>query len=162
MKIGDDMPDSQEQFKKLLKQNGLKVTTQRVAILEVLSSRPGMHLTAEEIYDYVREKYPEIGIATVYRTIQVLSELNLIDKLNLDDGYVRYEIGKQSNEEPGHHHHHLICLECGSVYAFQDDLLEKLEERIMEAMGFLVKDHEVKLYGHCSACREKGTSNQSV
>ncbi len=64
------MPENQEQFKSLLKQNGLKVTTQRVAILEVLNSRPGKHLTAEEIYDYVRKKYPEIGIATVYRTIQ--------------------------------------------------------------------------------------------
>ncbi len=162
MKIGDDMPDSQEQFKSLLKQNGLKVTTQRVAILEVLSSRPGMHLTAEEIYDYVREKYPEIGIATVYRTIQVLSELNLIDKLNLDDGYVRYEISKGSSEDASHHHHHLICLECGTVYAFQDDLLEKLEERIMETMEFQVVDHEVKLYGHCIKCRKKVTGNESV
>jgi Fur family ferric uptake transcriptional regulator len=162
MKIGDDMPDSQEQFKSLLKQNGLKVTTQRVAILEVLSSRPGMHLTAEEIYDYVREKYPEIGIATVYRTIQVLSELNLIDKLNLDDGYVRYEISKGSSEEACHHHHHLICLECGRVYAFQDDLLEKLEERIMETMGFHVVDHEVKLYGHCSNCKMKNTGSESI
>ncbi len=153
MKIGDEMPENQEQFKNLLKQNGLKVTSQRVAILEVLDSRPGKHLTAEEIYDYVREKYPEIGIATVYRTIQVLSELNLIDKLNLDDGYVRYEISKGSKEETSHHHHHLICVNCGSVFAFQDDLLETLEERIMDTMGFCVVDHEVKLYGHCSACQ---------
>jgi Fur family ferric uptake transcriptional regulator len=158
MKIGDDMPENQEQFKNLLKQNGLKVTTQRVAILEVLDCRPGKHLTAEEIYDYVREKFPEIGIATVYRTIQVLSELNLIDKLNLDDGYVRYEISKGSKEETSHHHHHLICLDCGNVYAFQDDLLETLEERIMETMGFQVVDHEVKLYGHCKACR----ANKSI
>ncbi len=152
------MPEKQEQFKNLLKQNGLKVTTQRVAILEVLDCRPGKHLTAEEIYDYVREKFPEIGIATVYRTIQVLSELNLIDKLNLDDGYVRYEISKGSQEETSHHHHHLICLDCGNVYAFQDDLLETLEERIMDTMGFEVVDHEVKLYGHCKACR----ANKSI
>ncbi len=152
MKIGDDMPESQEQFKNLLKQNGLKVTTQRVAILEVLNSRPGKHLTAEEIYDYVKKKYPDIGIATVYRTIQVLSDLNLIDKLNLDDGYVRYEINKGNKKEASHHHHHLICLDCGTVYAFQDDLLETLEERINETMGFQVVDHEVKLYGHCKKC----------
>lgn len=155
MKIGDNMPEDQEQFKLLLKQNGLKVTTQRVAILEVLNSRPGIHLTAEEIYDYVKKKYPEIGIATVYRTIQVLSELNLIDKLNLDDGYVRYEISKTGNESACHHHHHLICLDCGTIYAFQDDLLEILEERIRETMGFEVVDHEVKLYGHCNKCKGK-------
>ncbi|MGB4661167.1 MAG: Fur family transcriptional regulator [Mobilitalea sp.] len=149
------MPENQEQFKNLLKQNGLKVTTQRVAILEVLNSRPGKHMTAEEIYDYVKKKYPEIGIATVYRTIQMLSELNLIDKLNLDDGYVRYEISKKSGEHASHHHHHLICLDCGTIYAFQDDLLETLENRINETMGFEVVNHEVKLYGHCKKCRAK-------
>lgn len=149
------MPDNQEQFKDLLKQNGLKVTNQRVAILEVLNSRPGKHLTAEEIYDYVKKKYPDIGIATVYRTIQVLSELGLIDKLNLDDGYVRYEICKKGKENEGHHHHHLICLDCQNISAFQDDLLETLEARIKETMGFEVVDHEVKLYGRCKKCRGK-------
>src|SRR5690554_2744133 len=124
------MPDNQEQFKELLKKNGLKVTTQRIAILEVLSSRPGEHLTAEEIYDLVREKYQDIGLATVYRTIQMLSELDLIDKLNLDDGYVRYEISNKHHDEGCHHHHHLICLDCGNIYTFQDDLLETLETRI--------------------------------
>lgn len=147
------MPDNQEQFKNLLKQNGLKVTNQRIAILEVLNSRPGEHLTAEEIYDLVRVDYPDIGLATVYRTIQLLSELNLIDKLNLDDGYVRYEIGKFDQEDSGHHHHHLICLDCGGIYTFQDDLLETLETRIKDTLGFDVVDHEVKLYGHCKKCR---------
>ncbi len=147
------MEDIQERFKDLLKRNGLKVTTQRVAILEVLSNRPEEHLTAEEIYDCVREKNPEIGLATVYRTIQVLSELNLIDRLNLDDGYVRYEIGDRQEKECGHHHHHLICVECGQVLAFQDDLLENLEERILETLDFEVVNHEVKLFGHCSQCK---------
>lgn len=146
------MSDTQEKFKALLKQNGLKVTIQRVAILEVLNSRPGIHLTAEEIYDFVKEKYPEIGMATVYRTIQMLSDLNLIDKLLLDDGYVRYEISKLSTEETAHHHHHLICLDCGSIYAFQDDLLEVLESRIKDTLGFDVVDHKLKLYGHCKKC----------
>lgn len=146
------MPNNQEQFKALLRTNGLKVTNQRIAILEVLSNRPGQHLTAEEIYDCVRQDYPDIGLATVYRTIQLLSELNLIDKLNLDDGYVRYEIAAKSLEDNSHHHHHLICLECGNIYAFQDDLLETLEERIEETLGFEVLDHEVKLYGHCKKC----------
>lgn len=153
MKKGEDMPGNEEQFKQLLKRNGLKVTTQRVAILDVLSSRPDMHLTVEEIYDFVKVEYPEIGLATVYRTIQLLSDLGLIDKLNLDDGYVRYEIGKSDSEE-AHHHHHLICLNCGNIYAFQDDLLELLEERIKVTMGFEVADHEVKLFGRCKICRD--------
>lgn len=154
------MAGLQEEFKSLLKQNGLKVTTQRVAILEVLNNRPEEHLTAEEIYDCVRIKYPEIGLATVYRTIQVLSELHLIDKLNLDDGYVRYEIGKHQEKKRGHHHHHLICLECGQVFAFQDDLLENLEDRIFKTLDFEVVDHEVKLFGHCSQCKKKHKGEQ--
>lgn len=149
------MTDMQERFKTLLKQNGLKVTTQRVAILQVLSNRPGEHLTAEEIYDCVKEMFPDIGLATVYRTIQVLSELKLIDKLNLNDGYTRYEIGSESVESTSHHHHHLICLECGQVFTFQDDLLETLEAKIEQTMGFTVVNHEVKLYGTCRECRER-------
>lgn len=149
------MPDKQERFKNVLKQNGLKVTTQRISILEALESRPDKHLTAEEIYECVKENSPDIGLATVYRTIQLLAELNLIDKLNLGDGYVRYEIGhKDSCEESGHHHHHLICLNCGNVLTFQGDLLEALEERIQNALEFEVVDHEVKLFGYCKECRE--------
>lgn len=151
------MHENHDKFKDLLKANGLKVTTQRVAILEVLNSRPGKHLTAEEIYDHVKVKYPEIGLATVYRTIQLLSELNLIDKLNLDDGYVRYEIGHLDEDITSHHHHHLICLDCGDILAFQDDLLEALEERIKQTMGFDVVDHEVKLYGRCNNCTGNNT-----
>lgn len=148
------MPDNQKQFKELLKKNGLKVTTQRILILEALRSRPNKHLTAEEIYECVKQDNPEIGLATVYRTIQVLSELNLIDKLNLDDGCVRYEIGNIDKKKQTHHHHHLICLECGKVDSFEGDLLENLEESINESMGFQVVDHEVKLFGYCRECRE--------
>lgn len=147
------MPNTQEYFKELLKSNGLKVTTQRIVILEVLQDKPGEHLTAEEIYEHVKERLPEIGLATVYRTIQLLSELNLIDKLNLDDGYVRYEIGKSNNGK--HHHHHLICMNCGAVLAFEDDFLEILEEKIEQTMYFRVIDHEVKMFGYCCECNKK-------
>ncbi|MDO5292169.1 MAG: Fur family transcriptional regulator [bacterium] len=150
------MSTNHDKFKSLLKENGLKVTTQRIAILDVLQSRPDTHLTAEEIYEYVREQYPEIGLATVYRTIQLLSDLHLIDKLNLDDGFVRYEIGKMNGDfGKSHHHHHLICLGCNKVFSFEDDMLESLENRIKDEMGFNIVDHEVKLYGYCEECQKK-------
>lgn len=149
------MLDKQERFKTLLKQNGLKVTTQRITILEALENRPDKHLTAEEIYECVKYKNPDIGLATVYRTIQLLAELNLIDKLNLGDGFVRYEIGRHDNDDKEqHHHHHLICNVCGTVLTFQGDLLDALEHKIQEAMNFEVVDHEVKLFGYCKDCRE--------
>lgn len=149
------MPENQERFKMLLRQKGLKVTTQRILILETLEDRPDEHLTAEEIYECVKQENPDIGLATVYRTIQLLSELNLIDKLNLGDGYVRYEIGHHGDDATIHHHHHLICLDCGNVYTFQDDMLETLETRIQDSMNFKIVDHEVKLYGYCRDCQKK-------
>ena len=140
-------------LKDLLKNRGLKMTNQRREILAVFENQPNRHFTAEEIYELVRVNCPEIGLATVYRTIQLFSELRLIDRLNLDDGYVRYEIGK--NNMGGHHHHHIICLNCGKVDMVEDDLLDNLENRIYEQMGFQVTDHEVKLYGYCKDCLNK-------
>lgn len=142
-------------FENLLREKGLKVTTQRLAVLTVLSQKTDSHLTAEEIYDLVRVEYPEIGLATVYRTIQLLLELKIIDRIHLDDGYVRYELGNVFEDEDGHHHHHLICVKCGRVTSFQGDLLEEFEKSMEEQTGFLIQDHDVKLYGYCADCRRK-------
>lgn len=149
------MSVDKDRFKEILKQKGLKVTNQRVRVLEVLSNSPDKHLTAEEIYELIKVDYPEIGLATVYRTIQLLLELNLIDHINLDDGFVRYEIGNMDENPTKHHHHHLICLTCGKVFSFEDDLLDELEKRIMDNVSFKVLDHEVKLYGKCKDCLAK-------
>jgi Fur family transcriptional regulator, ferric uptake regulator len=148
------MSFDKDRFKEILKQKGLKITNQRIKVLEVLSNSYDKHLTAEEIYELIKVECPEIGLATVYRTIQLLLELNLIDRINLDDGFVRYEIGNMDENRAKHHHHHLICLTCGKVISFQDDLLDELEKRIMDNVGFKVIDHEVKLYGKCKDCLE--------
>ncbi len=148
------MAIDRERFQKILKEKGLKVTSQRMVVLKALARNPEKHLTAEEIYEIVKVDNPEIGLATVYRTVQLLLELELIERINLDDGYVRYEIGDME-EEPHHRHHHLICLKCGSVSAFQDDMLESLENSVMSSTGFQVTDHEVKLYGYCADCLRK-------
>lgn len=150
------MPEeNRELYRKILKEKGLKVTTQRVLVLEALMFCQDRHLTAEELYELVKVDYPRIGLATVYRNIQLLLELHLIDRINLDDGFVRYEIGDWNATRTRHHHHHLICMECGGIASFQEDLLEGLEEKIREAAGFSVVNHEVKLYGYCAECRRK-------
>ena len=146
------MAVGQEDFKKILKEKGLKVTRQRLVVLEVLAGNAEEHLTAEEIYDRVKADNPDIGLATVYRTIQLLKELHLIDRINFDDGFVRYEMGTVSECEQKHHHHHLICMKCGKVISFRDDLLEELEDKITETTGFSIVNHEVKLYGFCKEC----------
>lgn len=146
------MSVDQDMFKQILKDKGLKITTQRISVLKVLSACGDRHLTAEEIYELVRVDYPEIGLATVYRTIQLLLELRLIDSIQLGDGFVRYELGHSGEGQEKHHHHHLVCLGCGKVISFEDDLLERLEEKIEEKISFQVVDHDVKLYGYCKEC----------
>ena len=131
-----------------------------MVVVKALASCEDKHLTAEEIYEIVKADFPEIGLATVYRTIQLLVELDLVESIQLGDGYVRYEIGKFQGEET-HHHHHLICLECGKIISFRDDLLDELEARIMESASFQVINHEVKLYGYCKECLEKRQKSQS-
>lgn len=146
---------STDEFKVLLKSKGLKITSQRLVMLETLGRHPGEHLTVEEIYNMVKTEHPEIGLATVYRTIQVLMELHLIDRVNFDDGVERYELAKPTGGAGAHHHHHLICLGCGKVLEFEEDMLEGLELKIVEKTGFKVTDHEVKLYGYCKECGGK-------
>ena len=146
------MPAGRGEFEQLLKDRGLRVTRQRLKVLEAVASCPGEHLTADEIYELVKVDCPEIGHATIYRTVQLLSELHLVDRISFGDGFARYEMGSALERRPGHRHHHLICLKCGRVFPFQDDLLEELEARIADRTGFCVVDHEVKLYGYCAEC----------
>ena len=143
---------NQEDFKELLRGKGLKVTSQRLLVLQIMAEHPGEHLTTEQIFDLVRKTNPEIGLATIYRTVQVLVDLHLIDKISFAYDVPRHEL-RGSNTK--HHHHHAICLGCGEVFSFEDDLLENLEAAVEERLGFAVVDHEVKLYGYCRDCREK-------
>ena len=102
-----------ELLKENLKQKGYKLTPQRRSILDIIIEKEGMHLTVEEIYDEVKKVCPEIGLATVYRTVLLFEELNVIYKLDLNDGCSRYEL-VHSEEE--HRHHHLVCNECKAVF----------------------------------------------
>ncbi|MCI8659269.1 MAG: transcriptional repressor [Lachnospiraceae bacterium] len=144
----------QERFKEILRGRGLKVTNQRLLVLETIADHPGEHLTAEELYELARDKYPEIGLATIYRTLQVLVDLNVIDRVSFDDGFVRYELG-QEQKDSRHRHHHAICIKCGRVISFEGDLLEPLEQALYDTEGFKVTDHAVKLIGYCRECSER-------
>lgn len=140
-----------ENLKERFKENEYKMTTQRQAILEAIIDNCEEHLNPEEIYDIVKIRYSEIGIATVYRTLQVLEKLNIIYRLNFDDGYNRYELNYDSE---GHQHHHLICLNCGKVMEVKLDLLENLENQIEMDNDFKIVDHNVKFFGYCTDCQQ--------
>ncbi len=138
-----------EKFEKKLRGNGYKLTNQRRVVLEILYNRKGKHLTAEDIHNIVKVSNPEIGLATIYRSLQLLTELSLVDTLHLDDGIVRYEI---HGDEEGHRHHHLICDKCGSITEASDDMLDEIEKNLEEHYGFKVRNHVAKFYGLCKDC----------
>lgn len=141
-----------ENLKEELKKKGYKLTPQRRAIVDTIIANEGKHLTAEEIYDEVKRVCPEIGLATVYRTILLLEEMGIVYKLDLNDGCSRYELA-HINET--HRHHHLVCNNCGKVIEVQDDLLEDLEVQIEKVYKFKILDHSVKFFGVCDCCGEK-------
>lgn len=144
-------PQEIENLKISLKQKGYKLTPQRRAIVDIIITNEGKHLTAEEIYELVKIECPEIGLATVYRTVQLLEEMGVISKLDLNDGCSRYEFVHQNEN---HQHHHLICTKCGKVIEVEGDLLEELEHTIEEKYKFTVRNHSVKFYGICDECNE--------
>ena len=104
---------NQEDFKELLRGKGLKVTSQRLLVLQIMAEHPGEHLTTEEIYDLVRKTNPEIGLATIYRTVQVLVDLHLIDKISFDDDVARYRLLLENLRGAGtraaHFHTSVVC-----------------------------------------------------
>lgn len=138
-------------LKEDLKKKGYKLTPQRRAIVDTIVESEGKHLTAEEIYDEVKLNCPEIGLATVYRTILLLEEIGIVSRLHLNDGCSRYEL-VHSDEK--HRHHHLICNNCNAVIEVEDDLLDELENEIKTKYGFRIVDHSVKFYGYCKQCQE--------
>ena len=138
-----------EKLKNNLKSKGYKLTPQRRAIVDIIIRKEGNHLTTEELYDSVKKECPEIGLATVYRTVQLLDELGVICKISLNDASNRYEL---IHEYENHQHHHLICSECGKIIEVEGDLLDSLEHSIEEKYNFFVKNHSVKFFGLCSDC----------
>ncbi|ADL51578.1 ferric uptake regulator, Fur family [Clostridium cellulovorans 743B] len=140
-----------ENILQYLKEKGYKLTHQRKVVLEVIIDNVGNHLTVEELYELVKKQYPDIGLATVYRTIQLLEEMGLVLRLELDHhGIARYEL---VNEAENHQHHHLICNRCKKVTEVEEDHLEILENEIEKKYNFKIENHSLKFYGLCEECK---------
>lgn len=139
-----------ELLKNQFKEKGYKLTPQRRAVLDVIIDKEGKHLSSEEIYEFVKKNCPEIGLATVYRTLQLLEELNYISRLNLDDGKNRYEI---VHSQEDHYHHHLICKKCGEVIEVEGDFLGYIEKEIEKKYDFKINNHVLKFFGLCNKCK---------
>ena len=138
-------------IKKQLYAANYKLTPQREATVRVLLENEQDHLSAEDIFLMVKEKAPDIGLATVYRTLELLLELKIVDKINFGDGVYRYDLRKDGDV---HFHHHLVCMNCGSVHEIEDDLLLDVEKVVESDYDFKIKDHRLTFYGICSKCQD--------
>jgi len=137
-----------DELKKIVKQKGLKYTEQREVVLKILMHAQE-HLTAEEIYNLIKIKEPDsnIGIATVYRALSFLEEVDLIASIAFGSEGKKYESNAKA------HHDHLICTSCGKIVEFVDAEIEKRQEKIAKENNFKVTSHSMQLYGVCSQCQ---------
>lgn len=146
------MEDRIGRIKNQLHSQSYKLTPQREATVRVLLENEKDHLSAEDVYLLVKEKAPEIGLATVYRTLELLSELKVVDKINFGDGVSRFDLRREGAD---HFHHHLVCMECGTVDEIQEDLLGDVEMQVEKDWKFKIKDHRLTFHGICHRCQEK-------
>jgi len=136
-----------------LSERGYKMTPQRKEILKIfVENSDSHHMSAEDVYGILREKDSEIGLATVYRALDLLSELGILVQVDFGDGCARYELN--TADPKIHHHHHLICLKCKKVIEFEEDLLDELEEIVENESDFKILNHEVKFFGYCKDCQQ--------
>ena len=133
--------------REVLNTAGLRSTSQRALILEIIRQGQG-HLDADEVYRRARRKQPRLSLSTVYRTLQTLKKLGLVEELHFDEAHHHYEI------KPSTEHHHLVCLGCGKVIEFECPMSRKIREDISREMGFEVTNAEVRMTGYCPTCRQ--------
>ena len=119
----------------------------RGAVVDLLG-RQNCCLSAQDIHDQLRKARRPVGIASVYRALEVLADLRLVKRVDAGDGIARYEPAGSD----GDHHHHLVCRDCGKVEAFTDSRLERAIDRIAGGLGYAVEEHEVVLTGACADC----------
>lgn len=139
---------TEAEIKQIIREMHLKVTYQRQAILEVLAVGR-QHFTAQEVFERVHHRFPEIGFATVYRFLRKLTEYKFVSEVRMGGLPARYELA------PARHHDHMSCVECGKIVEFENYAIENLQEKVAEELGFELTGHVLELYGRCSECQKK-------
>jgi Fur family transcriptional regulator, ferric uptake regulator len=137
-----------EQAEQRLREAGHRASAPRSAVLELIGSQDCV-LTAREIADELRGGGREVGVATVYRTLELLEEMHLVQRLDVGGGSARYEPALPDGE---HHHHHLVCDSCGKVTPFSDEKLERAIHDLGKRVDYRVGAHDVVMRGICPAC----------
>ena len=137
---------------------GLRLTSPRLAIIDILS-KTTKHPSAEDIYLTLRQKYnnDNIGLTTVYRTLEILVNMGIVYKFDFGDGRTRYELSE--GPDGFHHHHHLVCISCGRIVDYTDfideekELLNRTEKGLSKKYHFQIYKHLIQFYGLCENCQ---------
>ncbi len=130
-----------------LKKVGLKITLPRIKILNILEKSVERHLSAEDVYKALLEAGDEVGLATVYRVLTQFEQAGIVERHHFEGGHSVFELNE------GEHHDHLVCLKCGRVEEFTDEIIEDRQHKIAEKAKFELKDHSLYLYGICGDCQ---------
>ncbi len=126
-----------------LRNVGLKVTLPRIKILEMLERSATRHLSAEDIYRNLMTEGEDIGLATVYRVLTQFEAAGLVTRHHFEGGHAVFEL------ERGQHHDHLVCIKCGIVEEFEDEMIEKRQRDRARELGFKMTEHSLIIYGEC-------------
>jgi Fur family ferric uptake transcriptional regulator len=146
-KVDERATLSYQGYVERLRTLGVRITPQRVMVLEVLAGRDG-HMTAEEIMQLVAERHPGMNLATVYRTLDMLVSLGIVAQTDLGGGATSFEL---VGNEP---HHHLVCVGCNAVAELDDNLLAPIREQLLRQYGFQAHSRHFAIFGLCRACRQ--------
>ncbi len=138
---GAPVEDSQQ-----LKNAGLKITMPRLKVLHILEQSRNHHLSAEGIYKALLEMGDDVGLATVYRVLTQFEAAGLVSRHNFEGGHSVFELSQ------GEHHDHLVCVKCGLVEEFVDEIIEQRQKTIAEKAHFKMTDHALNIYGICPRC----------
>jgi Fur family transcriptional regulator, ferric uptake regulator len=141
-------PLGPDDFKQIIRSMGVKVTAQRLAILEALAAGPA-HVTAQAVFENVVRRHADIGFATVYRFLRKMTELGFVTEVRMGGLPARYEL------TPRRHHDHLTCTRCSRIVEFENSQIESLQERVARENGFLLTHHVLELYGLCRRCQNQ-------
>ena len=145
-------------WSKNFKDRGYRLTAPRQAVLNILSQTPD-HLSAEDVYFEVHKTYANVGLTTVYRTLELLVQMGLASKFDFGDGRARYELSDGPKETK--HHHHMVCKNCGRIIDYTDyikeemELLKRTEEGLSRKFNFKITGHIIQFYGLCDKCQDK-------
>ena len=131
-----------------LKKAGLKVTLPRMKILDLMESSTVRHQSAEDIYQALHEEGEEVGLATVYRVLTQFEAAGLVTRHHFEGGQAVFELNREG------HHDHIVCVGCGKVEEFVDEIIEQQQAKIADAKGYDITDHSLILYGKCPECQK--------